>query len=374
MNTQPTDGFGNGIGGIAQLNSFNDNIDNPVFVFNKGTNTGAMSASHEVGHAFGLQHDGLNGQSYHPGSGSGETSWGPIMGAPFGSTLVQWSNGDYAGATSSQNDVNIITNSSNGVNWWADDHGDAFGQGSPLPPAVGCPVPTPGTLNGLINSRTDVDAFTFTTTGGSVTVSALRYLPAGNLDLELRLLNSGGTTLFTVNDANDSDAILTTTLTAGTYTILVDGVGKSGSYSDYGSLGQYSVSASLPGISPFTDLGGGVAAGTGNTPILTASGLPCPNSAVTINMVLAPANKPAYLVYGLAEFGIPFKGGVLVPNTAVGGGIITQNTGFLGFISQIVTWPASAPSGLSVYMQYWVPDATAVAGYAASNGVRIYTP
>jgi len=60
--TQPTQGFGDGIGGIALLNSFDDPIDNPCFVFNKGNNNGSMSASHEVGHTLGLSHDGLNGQ------------------------------------------------------------------------------------------------------------------------------------------------------------------------------------------------------------------------------------------------------------------------------------------------------------------------
>ena len=36
VNTQPTDGFGSGIGGIAYLNSFSYNQDTPVFTFNKG--------------------------------------------------------------------------------------------------------------------------------------------------------------------------------------------------------------------------------------------------------------------------------------------------------------------------------------------------
>ena len=91
--------------------------DDPVFAFNKGANNGAMTNSHEVGHALGLLHDGLGSSTYHSGTGSGETSWGPIMGAPFGENVTQWSNGDYANSTQTEDDYSIITSSFNGFDF-----------------------------------------------------------------------------------------------------------------------------------------------------------------------------------------------------------------------------------------------------------------
>ena len=107
--TQATDGFGNGIGGVAFIGSFNWDEDAPAFTFNKGVRNGGMTHSHEIGHSLFLGHDGLNNQSYHPGSGTGSTAWGPIMGAPFGHNIVHWSQGEYDGSTNSQDDLEIIT-------------------------------------------------------------------------------------------------------------------------------------------------------------------------------------------------------------------------------------------------------------------------
>jgi hypothetical protein len=41
----------------------------------------------EAGHMFGLAHDGLDdGVEYYSGHGTGATSWGPVMGAPWTSS------------------------------------------------------------------------------------------------------------------------------------------------------------------------------------------------------------------------------------------------------------------------------------------------
>ncbi len=243
--TQATSGFGNGIGGVAFLNSFDDNRDNPVFAFNKGARNGGMTASHEVGHALGLSHDGLNSQSYHPGTGSGQTGWGPIMGAPFGKALTQWSNGDYAGATTTQNDLNIITKTANGFGFKADDYGNNIGSAHALAADVS------GTIFewGIIERNTDLDYFSFETEAGSVSINLKPLKQDPNLDIEAKLYDSTGTEIATSNDLLLTEASFSLTLDAGTYYLSIDGVGRPDRYSDYGSLGFYSIDATVATIS-----------------------------------------------------------------------------------------------------------------------------
>lgn len=71
----------------------------------------AFTSSHEAGHNFGLDHDGHADDDsgyYYPSEGL----WGPIMGAPYGVPVSQWSNGDYAGATTTEDDLSIIADRS----------------------------------------------------------------------------------------------------------------------------------------------------------------------------------------------------------------------------------------------------------------------
>ena len=244
LNTQPTDGFGNGSGGVAFLNSFNDSVDNPAFVFNKGANAGAQTNSHEAGHALGLFHDGLDGREYHPGTGSGETSWGPILGAPFRSNITQWSNGDYEGSTNNQDDLTVITSSSNGFGFRDDDHGSSIATASALDlNENGTPFDY-----GIIERNTDRDFYEFSTTGGNVQLNIDAFGGNPNLDILARLIRSDGTIIAASNQASTVDAAFNNiNLDAGTYYLSVEGTGRDGRYSDYGSLGFYTITGQIPG-------------------------------------------------------------------------------------------------------------------------------
>ena len=242
VQTQATSGFGNGIGGVAYLWSFNDDRDNPVFVFNKGANNGAMTVSHEVGHALGLSHDGLNSQEYHPGSGSDGTSWGPIMGAPFSKRITQWSDGDYAGSTTTQNDLGTITSGTNGINYKSDDHAADFA-GSTLVPNDNVVFQT-----GIIERNTDIDTFQFVVRDGRFDVEVRTFQEQPNLDAEATLYDEFGTVIAVDNPIAGTWASFDLMLDAGTYYLSVDGVGRDGRYSDYGSLGFYTIEGTINAI------------------------------------------------------------------------------------------------------------------------------
>ena len=251
--TQATNGFGDGIGGVAFLNTFDASGDTPCFGFNKGLNAGPQTASHEAGHTYGLQHDGLNGSTYHPGSSGGVPSWGPIMGAPFGRQLVQWSNGDYPGATSGQNDFGVITNSANDIDYFPDDHPSSLSGGTSLSPD------TP--IDGVIGTASDIDAFSFTAFGGDVTINVNNAAVGPNLDIKFDLYRDAPFSLVdSFSPTGTADASKTyAALPAGNYTVVVDGTFETfsnGAVSDYGSVGSYTIemtqSVLLLGISLLT--------------------------------------------------------------------------------------------------------------------------
>ena len=239
-----------GAGGVAYLNSWNWRSDTPVWVFENNLGNGhekytAEAASHEAGHAFNLGHDGTSSTGYYTGHGSGDTGWAPIMGVGYYRELTQWSRGEYTDANNTQDDVAIIAGK---VGFSTDDHGNSIGSATTLTPD------SQGNVSGegIISTRTDVDVFRFVTGSGAVSfdITPFDYSDAkSNLDIQVSLLNSNGQTITSINPSDRLDASVDRTLSAGTYYLRIDGVGKgdpSGSgYSDYGSLGQFYVTGTI---------------------------------------------------------------------------------------------------------------------------------
>ena len=97
---------GRGCGGIAYLGVFDDDFDHaayqPAWIFTSGLldtpKVIAEAVSHEVGHNFGLSHDGSSSCDYY----EGHEPWAPIMGAGYSQPITQWSKGDYADASNTR--------------------------------------------------------------------------------------------------------------------------------------------------------------------------------------------------------------------------------------------------------------------------------
>jgi hypothetical protein len=240
---------GGSCSGVAWVGVFNQatgsSSTGPAWVFPDLTNREgwrlAEVASHEAGHTLGLHHDGTTTASYF----TGRSPWGPIMGsARYG--LTQWSNGDYSGANNQQDDLAVI--SQYGATALADDHGDSIGD------ATG--VTAGAATAGIIHNRKDRDVFRLDHGECSVTATVTTASPGPNLDSRLRVLDAAGKVLASDNPptSETSTGVVTGTgasvtlpqRPAGTLYLEVDGVGQgsmpSSGYSDYGSVGRYTLS------------------------------------------------------------------------------------------------------------------------------------
>ena len=281
-----------GCGGIAYTGVFDESINSimgsaygigheewqPAFVFVQQSQVSGASAaqagkfisdiaSHEVGHNLSLLHDGSYQDSNRDGQfvdtnddgiddvtgdvwteyfyGDGDNkNWAPIMGAGYVNGVVQWSNGDYGTA------ANPATNTE-------DDFAGIAATGLALLPDESnnststAPLLTTTPIDGIVGSRDDTDLFKVTVTDGKLGVYSSSPTPNTNLDTKLTLLDWSGLAIFSTDAPSTTtddtfpvagmDGVLNANLPNGTYYIRIDGVGRSGSYSDYGSVGQYSI-------------------------------------------------------------------------------------------------------------------------------------
>ena len=245
-------------GGVAYLNSWTLRNATPAWVFanrlgNSAKNI-AEAASHEAGHTFNLGHDGRTSpaEGYYAGHGSGATGWAPIMGVGYSRSLAQWSKGEYTNASNTQDDLSVISGK---IPYIADDHGNTVATATQL--SVG----TASTLaaSGLITTRTDVDSVRFATQAGAITLNVSPFdMSTGknNLDAKLSLLDESGGTVASVDNVNTVNSTLTISVAKGFYTLVVDGAARPAitgdeGYSDYASIGKYSVSGTIiPNAAP----------------------------------------------------------------------------------------------------------------------------
>ena len=259
-----------GVGGISYVGSFTWGDDTPAFVFSDrlGPYSPKMvgeCCSHESGHTVGLSHQSKYGndcsnpiEQYNSGEGTGETGWAPIMGNSYYRNMSNWNNGPTPyGCTSIQDNLTIIA-TQNGFGYRPDDFAETLNANTYNINAANF------TVNGIIGTSTDKDAFKFTLNqSSSLHLTAIpfnvgaNYIGA-NLDIRVELYNSSAALITTYDPESTMSVTIDTFLTSGTYFLKIHGTGNT-NIGSYGSLGAYTLNGHT-GILPIHDV-----ALTGNT-------------------------------------------------------------------------------------------------------------
>jgi len=263
-------------GGVAYVNVFGKSSYanyRPAWIYhnNLGNNEAniAEATSHEIGHNLGLSHDGkTDGTEYYSGHGSGDISWGPIMGTGYNRNVSQWSKGEYYLANNTQDDLATIAAK---IPYLTDDHGGTPASATPLVFTGGTNIAstTPETdpanaspaNKGVLERNTDMDVFSFQTGSGPVNLTVNPWIMpsgtrGGNLDVLLELRDETGATVLTNNPASQTTAQIQATLSEGTYYLYVRNTGTGNptnstptGYTSYGSIGQYFISGYVTAFS-----------------------------------------------------------------------------------------------------------------------------
>jgi hypothetical protein len=223
-------------GGVSYVGSFTNSAPNAAYAFSANLGNGyakyvAEAIGHEAGHAFGLQHQSTSrgpNKTAEYSTGNGVSA--PTMGNSYSSTRGLW----WYGTSSTggfQDDLAVLSNSSNGFGFRADDWGSSPGTAKRTGWSNG-----KFKINGVIGSTYDRDYFRFSFTGGTLTLK-LRAQAAGSmLDGWLRLYKQDGTLVKHMNNDTLSETIVRT-LPPGIYYAVVFSNGG------YGDVGAYSLYA-----------------------------------------------------------------------------------------------------------------------------------
>ena len=330
---------GVGAGGGSVVGSFSWTGDPICWAYILSGKNSAEVISHEVGHTLGLLHHGiLPAQEYNNGWGTGVTSWAPIMGTAYGKNLSQWCAGDYANASNpGQADITAMCTLNNNVAVRTDDGGDTAATARDLEILADDSVSN----RGIIETSTDVDAFHFSTSGGTIAINVNTVADAPNIDLLAELVDvSTGNVVLSDNPDLALNATLSATLAAGDYLVKVSGVGRTDpatGYSNYGSLGSYYIT--------------GTVAGSASTPrFVVAEHSPNGTAVGTVTPTTTHGgNQPSYSITAGNSFG------AFAINPATGA-LTVADSASVDFEALSVRWQDAAACDLTVEIAWSNPD------------------
>jgi len=166
------------------------------------------------------------------------------MGNSYGAARSMWWYGTSSSSSTFQDDMAIISSSTNGFGYRLDDYGNTSGSASPLSVAGN------GTfsVNGVIERMSDLDTFSFSTAGGAVTLSAAVPAPYNNLDARIEVRDAAGNLVASEDSGASYSATVSFTAAPGTYyvTVASHGVSPSATANNYGqSVGQFTLSGTI---------------------------------------------------------------------------------------------------------------------------------
>lgn len=270
------------VGGVAYLYSFLWATDTPAFVFASslsGSKFVAEAVSHEVGHTLGLYHDGVeDGPGYYFGAGD----WAPIMGVGYYRDVTQWSKGEYLDADNQEDDL------------------DKIGRIIPLAetPGSSTTLSASQTLVGNIVTSGETDTYVTQVGPGNLNISVFPTRDQSNLVTSATLTGPGVDVTLTASSASAWNHTFNQPVSGGTYTLSVTGTGFDSdltSFSDYGSLGSYTVQnlSSEPSPVPST-----VTVTTGDVDIVTTTTSP-PATTTTTSPPTTTTDPPPSSAVGL---------------------------------------------------------------------------
>jgi hypothetical protein len=247
--TTTSDWYG-AAGGVSYVGSYTWGDETPCWVFSTLLNYDAKKVaeaiSHEGGHTLGLQHQSRydancnKTHEYNPGTGTFATGWSPIMGVSYYTNSTTWMKGkNTISCGTIQDDIATIAGYPNNLSIRTDDAGNSYTTAKVLNVA--------STINasGIITTLADKDVYSITTTTlkrfkiNVVPESAGTADKSADLNVKLSLLNKAGGVIKSYSPSTLT-AKIDTTLKAGRYYLVVEGIGTS-TIPDYGSVGKYTI-------------------------------------------------------------------------------------------------------------------------------------